>query len=80
MLVYDFNITEVECLKYALSKGLGFGIVVGGSTLKVPQVRSSMRRLLTPDREDSEHQVGTRLVPVCLCTFVTLFSTDELDS
>lgn len=38
VLVYDFNITEVECLKYALSKGLGFGIVVGGSTLKVPQV------------------------------------------
>lgn len=41
VLVYDFNITEVDCLKYALSKGLGFGIVVGGSTLKVPQVSAS---------------------------------------
>lgn len=39
-LVYDFNITDSECLKYALSKGLGFGIVVGGSIVKVPQVSS----------------------------------------
>ncbi|OXB35071.1 hypothetical protein LQV05_001114 [Cryptococcus neoformans] len=37
-LVYDFNITDSECLKYALSKGLGFGIVVGGSIVKIPQI------------------------------------------
>jgi hypothetical protein len=37
-LVYDFNVTDVECLKYALSKGLGFGIVLGGSIVKIPQV------------------------------------------
>ncbi|KAL0243652.1 hypothetical protein I308_105620 [Cryptococcus tetragattii IND107] len=37
-LVYDFNITDGECLKYALSKGLGFGIVIGGSIVKIPQI------------------------------------------
>lgn len=38
VLVYDFEITNTECLKYALSKGLGFGIVLGGSIVKIPQV------------------------------------------
>lgn len=38
-LVYDLNVTDVDCLKYALSKGLGFGIVLGGSIVKIPQVR-----------------------------------------
>jgi len=37
-LVENLNIADVECLKYALSKGLGLGIVVGGSIVKVPQV------------------------------------------
>jgi len=38
VLVYDFDITHSECLKYALSKGLGLGIVLGGSIVKIPQV------------------------------------------
>lgn len=46
-LVYDFNITDVECLKYALSKGLGFGIVLGGSIVKIPQVSRSTGLELT---------------------------------
>ncbi|KAI0703760.1 hypothetical protein BC835DRAFT_1303030 [Cytidiella melzeri] len=37
-LVEDLNISDVDCLKYALSKGLGIGIVVGGSIMKVPQL------------------------------------------
>ncbi|ODO08538.1 mannose-P-dolichol utilization defect 1 [Cryptococcus wingfieldii CBS 7118] len=37
-LVYDFDITDVDCLKYSLSKGLGFGIVVGGGIIKIPQI------------------------------------------
>lgn len=37
-LVYDFNISDVDCLKYALSKGLGLGIVLGGGIVKIPQV------------------------------------------
>nr|XP_019046931.1 mannose-P-dolichol utilization defect 1 [Kwoniella bestiolae CBS 10118]OCF25861.1 mannose-P-dolichol utilization defect 1 [Kwoniella bestiolae CBS 10118] len=38
ILVYNFDITHVECLKYALSKGLGLGIVVGGGIVKIPQI------------------------------------------
>ncbi|WWC86686.1 uncharacterized protein L201_001563 [Kwoniella dendrophila CBS 6074] len=38
VLVYNFDITNVECLKYALSKGLGLGIVLGGSIVKIPQI------------------------------------------
>jgi mannose-P-dolichol utilization defect protein 1 len=42
VLVYDFDITHSECLKYALSKGLGLGIVLGGSIVKIPQVSSCL--------------------------------------
>lgn len=37
-LVEDLNITDVPCLKYSLSKGLGVGIVIGGSIMKLPQI------------------------------------------
>ncbi|EAU86340.1 MPU1p [Coprinopsis cinerea okayama7 len=37
-LVEELNVTDVPCLKYSLSKGLGVGIVVGGSIVKVPQI------------------------------------------
>ncbi|EIW83825.1 mannose-P-dolichol utilization defect 1 protein [Coniophora puteana RWD-64-598 SS2] len=37
-IVEDLNLGDVECLKYSLSKGLGLGIVVGGSIMKVPQL------------------------------------------
>ncbi|KDR82290.1 hypothetical protein GALMADRAFT_240785 [Galerina marginata CBS 339.88] len=37
-LVENLDITDVHCLKYSLSKGLGIGIVVGGSIMKVPQI------------------------------------------
>ncbi|KAF6740890.1 hypothetical protein DFP72DRAFT_1129236 [Ephemerocybe angulata] len=37
-LVENLNIGDVPCLKFALSKGLGVGIVVGGSVVKVPQI------------------------------------------
>lgn len=39
-LVYDLHVTDVPCLKYALSKGLGLGIVLGGAIVKIPQVGS----------------------------------------
>lgn len=39
----ELNVGDVECLKYALSKGLGVGIVIGGSIMKVPQVLISER-------------------------------------
>ncbi|KAF9052127.1 hypothetical protein BJ165DRAFT_1591863 [Panaeolus papilionaceus] len=37
-LVENLDIGDVKCLKYAVSKGLGIGIVVGGSIMKVPQI------------------------------------------
>ena len=42
-IVEDLNLSDVECLKYSLSKGLGVGIVVGGSIMKLPQLLLSMR-------------------------------------
>ncbi|KAM3581329.1 hypothetical protein VKS41_006157 [Umbelopsis sp. WA50703] len=30
--------SDLECLKFAISKGLGFGIVLGGSIVKIPQI------------------------------------------
>ncbi|KAF9452884.1 mannose-P-dolichol utilization defect 1 protein [Macrolepiota fuliginosa MF-IS2] len=37
-LVENLNLGDVDCIKYAISKGLGLGIVVGGSVMKVPQM------------------------------------------
>ncbi|KAG9066922.1 hypothetical protein KI688_012834 [Linnemannia hyalina] len=37
-LIEDFNYTHVPCIKYAISKGLGLGIVAGGAIVKVPQI------------------------------------------
>ncbi|KAI8136728.1 hypothetical protein BJV82DRAFT_638587 [Fennellomyces sp. T-0311] len=37
-LVEDFDLTNVPCIKYAISKALGLGIVVGGSIVKIPQI------------------------------------------
>ncbi|KAF5317776.1 hypothetical protein D9619_012528 [Psilocybe cf. subviscida] len=37
-LVENLDITDVPCLKYSLSKGLGIAIVVGGTVMKVPQI------------------------------------------
>lgn len=37
-LFEEFHFTNVPCLKLAISKGLGLGIVVGGAIVKVPQI------------------------------------------
>ncbi|CAG8476973.1 16762_t:CDS:1 [Funneliformis caledonium] len=37
-LIEDLNITDAACLKLLLSKGLGFGIVLGGALVKLPQI------------------------------------------
>ncbi|KAF8651168.1 hypothetical protein AX16_004846 [Volvariella volvacea WC 439] len=37
-IVEDLHFGDVKCLKYALSKGLGIGLVIGGSIMKVPQL------------------------------------------
>ncbi|KAI8978890.1 mannose-P-dolichol utilization defect 1 protein [Trametes punicea] len=37
-IVENLDFADIECLKYSISKGLGLGIVVGGSIMKVPQL------------------------------------------
>ncbi|KAK0205463.1 hypothetical protein DFS33DRAFT_1260086 [Desarmillaria ectypa] len=37
-LIENLDFNNVECIKYSLSKGVGLGIVVGGSIVKVPQI------------------------------------------
>ncbi|KJA18987.1 hypothetical protein HYPSUDRAFT_144278, partial [Hypholoma sublateritium FD-334 SS-4] len=37
-LVENLHLGDVVCLKLALSKGLGIGIVAGGAIMKVPQI------------------------------------------
>ena len=32
------DFTDVPCLKYSVSKGLGYGIVVGSAIMKLPQI------------------------------------------
>ncbi|ESK86578.1 hypothetical protein Moror_9761 [Moniliophthora roreri MCA 2997] len=37
-LIENLDLGDIECIKYSISKGLGIGIVVGGSIMKVPQL------------------------------------------
>lgn len=37
-LILDINYTETECIKLAISKCLGIGIIAGSATVKVPQI------------------------------------------
>ncbi|KAF8199961.1 hypothetical protein K438DRAFT_2015944 [Mycena galopus ATCC 62051] len=37
-LIENLDIGDVKCIKYSISKGLGIGIVLGGSIMKVPQL------------------------------------------
>ncbi|KAJ7879594.1 hypothetical protein B0H14DRAFT_3082896 [Mycena olivaceomarginata] len=37
-LIENLDIGDVKCIKYSISKGLGIGIVMGGSIMKVPQI------------------------------------------
>ena len=32
------SFTDIPCLKYSISKGLGYGIVVGSGIMKLPQI------------------------------------------
>jgi mannose-P-dolichol utilization defect protein 1 len=47
-LVENLNIEDVDCIKYSLSKGIGVGVVVGGSIMKVPQLLLSALLPLRP--------------------------------
>lgn len=42
-LVLDIDVADVECLKLAISKALGIGIVAASSIVKVPQILNLVR-------------------------------------
>ncbi|KAI8079141.1 hypothetical protein BDF21DRAFT_399247 [Thamnidium elegans] len=42
-LLEEFHLTDVPCVKLAISKGLGLGIVVGGAIVKIPQIITIIR-------------------------------------
>lgn len=42
-LVLDIDVTDAECLKLAISKALGIGIVAASSIVKVPQILNLVR-------------------------------------
>lgn len=42
-LIEDLNYHDLECLKLGVSKGLGVGIVAGGSIVKIPQILKLLR-------------------------------------
>ncbi|OAD71426.1 hypothetical protein PHYBLDRAFT_75231 [Phycomyces blakesleeanus NRRL 1555(-)] len=43
VLIENLNLTDVPCIKYTISKGLGLGIVLGGSIVKIPQIMTIVR-------------------------------------
>ncbi|KAK4052696.1 hypothetical protein OIV83_001983 [Microbotryomycetes sp. JL201] len=42
-LIWNVNLSDSDCLKLALSKGLGLGLVLGGAIVKVPQIVKIVR-------------------------------------
>jgi mannose-P-dolichol utilization defect protein 1 len=42
-LAEEFHITDINCMKLAISKALGLGIVVGGAIVKIPQIITVVR-------------------------------------
>lgn len=42
-LLEEFHLTDVPCVKLAISKGLGLGIVIGGAIVKIPQIITIIR-------------------------------------
>jgi len=80
-IVEELNFSDIECLKYSISKGLGVGIVVGGSIMKLPQLLLSMfpfvtsfhdRRLTNPPVLSAGSARGISLSSYTLETFCYL--------
>lgn len=38
VIVNEGNYTDIECLKFAISKGIGYGMIIFSSILKLPQI------------------------------------------
>jgi len=41
--IIDYNFTDVPCLKYGVSKGLGLAIILGSVLVKVPQITKILK-------------------------------------
>nr|AGC14653.1 hypothetical protein [Lentinula edodes]AGC14664.1 hypothetical protein [Lentinula edodes] len=67
-LIEQLDFSDIECLKLALSKGLGIGIVIGGSIVKVPQIALSVLRT-----QDSAGLSISSYVLETLSYLITLF-------
>lgn len=35
-IVHKFDFTNIDCIKFAISKAIGYGIIAGSAILKVP--------------------------------------------
>eukprot|EP00049_Salpingoeca_infusionum_P009834 m.167279 g.167279 ORF g.167279 m.167279 type:complete len:133 (-) comp14456_c1_seq1:833-1231(-) len=43
VLISDFNLGDSQCVKLAISKALGYGVVLGATIVKVPQIVKLVR-------------------------------------
>jgi len=37
------DISDIDCLKFTISKGIGYAIVVGAGILKIPQIMKILK-------------------------------------
>ena len=40
---FEFDFSDIGCFKYALSKGLGYGILLGSLMIKIPQIATILK-------------------------------------
>lgn len=69
-LLQEFHITNVPCLKLAISKGLGVGIVVGGAIVKIPQIITIIRH-----RSAKGLSLTSFLLETCAYEIVLVYNT-----
>jgi mannose-P-dolichol utilization defect protein 1 len=69
-LLEEFHITDIPCLKLAISKGLGVGIVVGGAIVKVPQIITIMKH-----RSAKGISLASFLLETCAYEIVLVYNT-----
>lgn len=79
-LVENLDIGDVKCLKYSLSKGLGIGIVVGGSIMKVPQILLSELSDPYPKIESWAKIVRNRSPKCAFCSWIVSWSVHSWDA
>ncbi|KAI7907410.1 uncharacterized protein BX663DRAFT_495784 [Cokeromyces recurvatus] len=65
-LIENLNIGDKDCIKYVISKGLGLGIVLGGSIVKIPQILTILRNKSTEGLSFTSYLIET------LSYFITL--------